>query len=97
MQNQAVQVALAANPLDEHYVRIVCRTLDGLPAAFAEVDRSAASTAKPTLDRMKRDSHLRQRMRQWESESVIPTTAAPESTIHARSRNASATPSLTLS
>ncbi|MDE0102449.1 MAG: hypothetical protein OXN89_08710, partial [Bryobacterales bacterium] len=95
MQDQPAQVALAANLLDEHYVRIMCGTLDGLPAAFAEVDRSAASTVKPTLDRMKRNSHLRQRIRQWESESAIPTTAAPESTIHAPSRNASGTPSPT--
>ena len=80
MQDQPAQAALAANLLDPHYVEIVCGTVDELPHAFAELERSGAATAQPALERNKKHSDLCRRIREREAEPAnIPTASPPHS------------------
>ena len=62
IQDEPAQVALTANLRGPDYVKLVCRTLDGLPRAFAELVRSGQATARPNLDRYTRNSALRRRV-----------------------------------
>lgn len=61
LEDQPAQAALAANLRDPEYVRILCGSLDNLPAAFANLDGDALDKATP-LDRENRDSDLRRRV-----------------------------------
>ena len=71
MQDQPAQAALAANLLDPSYVRIVCGTLQNLPAAFSRADQSPALAGKRTLNRGTKHSELRRRIREWEGDQSL--------------------------
>jgi hypothetical protein len=62
LQQQPAQAALAANLRHADYVRILCGSLDNLPAAFADLDARAIRDATP-LVRDHRDSKLEGRVR----------------------------------
>ena len=64
MQDQPAQAALAANLLCPQYVRIVCGSLDGLPQAFAALDR-AARKSTTALRPDNSNARLRRRNRAW--------------------------------
>ncbi len=61
LQQQPAQVMLTHNLRDPAYVRVVCGSLENLPAAFASLER--ASLDEPTLVRDHRDSALIRRVR----------------------------------
>ena len=62
LEDQPAQAALAANLQHPDYVRVVCGSLDNLPAAFAELDEQALDRTTP-LSRNNRDSALLRRVR----------------------------------
>ena len=62
LQQQPAQAALAANLRHADYVRLLCGSLDNLPAAFAALDAQALRNATP-LVRDHRDSKLDARVR----------------------------------
>lgn len=57
-------VGLAANLYHPRYVEIVCGTVDELPRAFAALEQSDEATAKPDLDRHRKNADLRRRIRE---------------------------------
>jgi hypothetical protein len=63
LEDQPAQAALAANLRHPDYVRLLCGSLDHLPAAFAELDEQALALATP-LSRSNRDSTLQHRIRE---------------------------------
>jgi hypothetical protein len=71
LEKQPAQVALTANLRDPEYVRLLCGTLDDLPAAFALLDQGT-STEMPLLIRDHRDSHLQRVLRQLLDKPVHP-------------------------
>ena len=72
MQDQPAQAALTANLLDPEYVKILSGTLQDLPRAFAELAASGVDWSAAALDRPRRDSHLRRRIRAWETDAKSP-------------------------
>jgi hypothetical protein len=62
LEQQPAQAALAANLRHADYVRLLCGSLDNLPAAFAELDARAIRDSTP-LVRDHRDSQLQGRVR----------------------------------
>lgn len=83
MRDQPAQAILAANLLDPRYVEIVCGTLDELPRAFAALEQSGAATARPDLDRNRKNAALRQRIREWAVETDhVPEVSRPLSGTH---------------
>ena len=68
-----------SNLPDPHYEEIVCGTLYELPRAFAKLERSDATTAKPALDRNKKHSDLRRRIRERGAKPANIPTASPHS------------------
>ena len=61
LEDQPAQAALASNLLHGDYVRVLCGSLEHLPAAFAELDRETPQEAS-TLHRSNRDSRLLKRI-----------------------------------
>jgi hypothetical protein len=61
LEDQPAQAALASNLLYGDYVRVLCGSLEHLPAAFAELDQETLREAKP-LQRSNRDTRLLKRM-----------------------------------
>ena len=70
LEDQPAQAALAANLLHPDYVRILCGTLDQLPAAFAELDRQVL-VAPASLQRSNRDAELCRRNRAWAKDALL--------------------------
>jgi hypothetical protein len=62
LEDQPAQAALAANLRHPDYVRVLCGSLDNLPAAFAELDKQALAQTSP-LVRSNRDSKLQKCIR----------------------------------
>ena len=61
LEDQPAQVALVSNLLHTDYVRVLCGSLEHLPAAFAELDQETLQEATP-LQRSNRDSRLLKRI-----------------------------------
>jgi len=61
LEDQPAQAALVSNLLHADYVRVLCGSLQHLPAAFAELDRETRREATP-LQRSNRDSRLLKRI-----------------------------------
>ncbi len=78
LEDQPAQVALAANLLHPDYVRILCGTLDQLPAAFAELDRQVLVGPSP-LQRSNRDAELCRRNRAWAKDALLCPPLPPAS------------------
>jgi len=85
LQQQPAQVMLTDNLRDPVYIRVVCGSLQNLPAAFAALD--PANVDQPTLVRDHRDSALIRRvrallkepdtsLRPLEIESSVPSATA---------------------
>jgi len=62
LEDQPAQAALAANLRHPDYVRVLCGSLDNLPAAFAGLDEQALAQTSP-LVRSHRDSKLQKCIR----------------------------------
>ena len=63
LEQQPAQAALARNLRHPNYVRILCGSLDQLPALFAELDVQGKMPSDPCLVRNNRDTRLRSRAR----------------------------------
>jgi len=61
LEDQPAQAVLASNLLHSDYVRVLCGSLEHLPAAFAELDQATLREASP-LQRSNRDSRLLKRI-----------------------------------
>ena len=61
LEDQPAQAVLASNLLHSDYVRVLCGSLEHLPAAFAELDQETLREATP-LQRSNRDSRLLKRI-----------------------------------
>ncbi len=61
LEDQPAQAALASNLLHSDYVRVLCGSLEHLPAAFAELDREELRQTTP-LHRRNRDTRLLKRI-----------------------------------
>ena len=61
LEDQPAQAVLASNLLHSDYVRVLCGSLEHLPAAFAELDQETLREATP-LQRSNRDSGLLKRI-----------------------------------
>lgn len=70
LQQQPAQVALAANLRRPDYVRILCGSLENLPAAFASLDRADIKGVKLVRDH--RDSRLDRLVRRLADRSPPP-------------------------
>ena len=78
LEDQPAQAALAANLLHPDYVRILCGTLDQLPATFAELDRQVLVGPSP-LQRSNRDAELCRRNRVWAKDALLCPPLPPAS------------------
>ena len=61
LEDQPAKAVLASNLLHSDYVRVLCGSLEHLPAAFAELDQETLREATP-LQRSNRDSGLLKRI-----------------------------------
>ncbi len=61
LEDQPAQTVLASNLLHSDYVRVLCGSLEHLPAAFAELDQEKPEDVPP-LQRSNRDSRLLKRI-----------------------------------
>jgi hypothetical protein len=61
LEDQPAQAVLASNLLHGDYVRVLCGSLEHLPAAFAELDQETRGDATP-LQRSNRDTRLLKRI-----------------------------------
>jgi hypothetical protein len=61
LEDQPAQATLASNLLRSDYVRVLCGSLEHLPAAFAELDREKLRETTP-LQRRHRDTRLLKRI-----------------------------------
>lgn len=68
MQYQPSEAALAANLLDPHHVRMVCRTIENGPDAIAREDQSEAAADNCILDCAGRSSDIRRQLPGWKTE-----------------------------
>lgn len=71
LEDQPAQAVLTANLRHSNYVRILCGSLDHLPAAFAELDRQEIQETSP-LERDNRDTGLLRRVRVLLANEQIP-------------------------
>ena len=78
LEDQPAQAFLAANLLHPDYVRILCGTLEQLPAAFAELDRQVLVGPSP-LQRSNRDAELCRRNRAWAKDALLGLPLPPAS------------------
>ncbi len=74
LEDQPAQAALTANLSHPDYVRILCGSLDNLPAAFANLDEQALSQSTP-LVRSNRDTELQRRVRSLLEHLELPSLA----------------------
>jgi hypothetical protein len=61
LEDQPAQAVLASNLLQSDYVRVLCGSLEHLPAAFAELDQGTLGEPSP-LQRSNRDTGLLKRI-----------------------------------
>jgi hypothetical protein len=61
LEDQPPQAVLASNLLHSDYVRVLCGSLEHLPAAFAELDQETLADVSP-LQRSNRDTRLLKRI-----------------------------------
>ena len=61
LEDQPAQAVLASNLLHSDYVRVLCGSLEHLPAAFAEFDQGTPGEPSP-LQRSNRDTGLLKRI-----------------------------------
>ena len=82
LEDQPAQAALVANLNRADYVRVVCGSLENLPAAFAALEDSALEQTS-SLSRTHRDSALQSRIRtllgQEGDRPIPPAPHAPAS------------------
>jgi len=78
LEDQPAQAALVANLNHADYVRVLCGSVQNLPAAFAALDHSALDQSAP-LSRTHRDSALQSRIRALlRHDREPPITPAPD-------------------
>lgn len=78
LEDQPAQAALVANLNRAGYVRVLCGSLENLPAAFAALENRALEQTSP-LSRTHRDSALQSRIRALLSQqSDPPNTRSPD-------------------
>lgn len=81
LEDQPAQAALVANLNRPDYVRVLCGSLQNLPAAFAALDASALEQTSP-LSRTHRDSALQSRIRVLISqEADSPAPRSPDAAV----------------
>ena len=73
LQQQPAQAALVANLRKPDYVRILCGSLDNLPAAFARLDREDVASVRLVRDH--RDSRLHRIVREMLDRDPPPEAA----------------------
>lgn len=77
MEDQPAQTALTANLRHPDDVQILCRTLDQLPQALAQLD-GQTSGRPPRLQRSNRKEQLRRRNRAWAMQTQSHPPLNPE-------------------
>jgi len=88
LEDQPAQAALASNLRHPDYVRVLCGSLEHLPAAFAEVDQAQQEAAP--LQRSNRDTGLLKRIRALIADEQQPKNEAIIN-LHSRQLDHSAT------
>lgn len=89
LEDQPAQAALASNLLHSDYVRVLCGSLEHLPAAFAELDREKLRQTTP-LHRRNRDTRLLKRIGALVADEQTPQNSGADDR-HRRQLDASVT------